>query len=473
MKQYASRIAGRAVGDQEIATVVNPFDGSGVASVGVASEADLEAAIAAAGEAFAPLRALATHERAELLGRIAAGIRERAADIAELIVAESGKPIRYARAEVARAVTTFTLAAAEVRTSTGDVMPLDQQPGYEGRLCLSGRAPRGPVAAIAPFNFPLNLVAHKLAPALAVGAPVVLKPAAQAPLTAHVLSDIVDAAGAPPGAFNVIHCSPELGEKLVRDDRLKVLSFTGSDGLGWRLKSMAGKKAVLLELGGNAPCIVDAGADLEVVLPRVGEAAWANAGQICIKAQRIVVHAELFDAFLDRFVAISLEVPVGDPRDEQTVVGPIIERRHVDRILDWVAEAKAGGARILCGARSDGQLVWPTVITQTTPGMRVRDLEVFGPVTVVERAEGFEHALDLANEGRFGLQASVFTPSLGHAMAAYERLDYGAVLINDAPTFRADNYPYGGTRDSGLGREGVRAAMHELTQAKVLVLRGG
>jgi acyl-CoA reductase-like NAD-dependent aldehyde dehydrogenase len=471
MQQYASKIAGVAVDGQATAAVVNPFDGSTVGTVGVASEADVDAAIAAACTAATPLRRASTHERAEILTRIAAGLRERGTDIAALIAAESGKPIRYARSEVARAVTTFTLAAAEVRTQTGDVLPVDQQPGYEGRLCLARRVPRGPVLAIAPFNFPLNLVAHKLAPALAVGAPVVLKPAAQAPLTAHVLSDVVDAAGAPAGTFNVVHCPPELGEKLVRDERLKVLSFTGSDSLGWRLKSMAGKKAVVLELGGNAPCVVDAGVDLEVVVPRIAEAAWANAGQICIKAQRLFVHAELWETFLDRFVAASLTVPVGDPRDEQTVVGPLIERRHVDRVLDWIAEAKAAGARVLCGARGDGQLVWPTVLTQTTPDMRVRSLEVFGPVTVVERADDFEHALSLANEGRYGLQASVFTPSLAHAMAAYDRLDYGAVLINDAPTFRADNYPYGGTRDSGIGREGVRAAMEELTENKVLVLR--
>jgi len=473
MKQYASKIAGAAVGGQAMAAVVNPFDGSTVANVGVASEADVDAAIAAACAAVTPLRRTSTHERAEILTRIAAGIRERGTEIAALITAESGKPIRYARGEVARAITTFTLAAAEVRTQTGDVMPVDQQPGYEGRLCLSRRVPRGPVAAIAPFNFPLNLVAHKLAPALAASAPVVLKPAAQAPLTAHVLSDVVDAAGAPAGAFNVVHCPPELGEKLVRDERLKVLSFTGSDSLGWRLKGMAGKKAVVLELGGNAPCIVDSGVDMEVILPRITEAAWANAGQICIKAQRIFVHADLFDPFLECFVAASRAVPVGDPRDEQTVVGPVIERRHVDRVLDWIAEAKAGGAQILCGERSEGQQLWPTVLTKTTPTMRVRSLEVFGPVTVVERADNFEHALSLANEGRYGLQASVFTPSLAHAMAAYEALDYGGVLINDAPSFRADNYPYGGTRDSGIGREGVRAAMEELTESKVLVLRAG
>ena len=471
MQHYRSKIGGTVAATQATAVVTNPYDGTPVGEVGVASERDLEAAIASAEHGFESMRLTTTHERAELLSRIAAAIGERGAELADLITHESGKPIRYARAEVARAVTTFTLAAAEARTQTGDVLPVDQQVGFEGRLCLCRRVPRGPVAAISPFNFPLNLVAHKLAPALAVGAPVVLKPAAQSPLTAHVLSDIVDAADAPAGAFNVVHCSAEVGERLVVDERMKVLSFTGSDALGWRLKSIAGKKKVVLELGGNAPCIVDAGVDLDAILPRLVDSAWANAGQVCIKAQRIFVHADLFEVFLDRFVVASQAVAVGDPCDERTVVGPLIERRHVERVLAWIGEARSAGARVLCGDRSDGPLVWPTVLTQTTADMRVRSLEVFGPVTVVERAESFAHALALANEGRFGLQASIFTPSLAHAMEAYQKLDFGAELVNDPTTFRADNYPYGGTKDSGFGREGVRSAMQELTEPKVLVLK--
>ncbi len=472
MQQYPTRIRGTAVETSAVVPVVNPYDGTTVGEVGIASEREVEAAMAAAAEAFESLRHLPTHARAELLARIAAGIREHGAALAELITLESGKPIRYARSEVARAVTTFTVAAAEARTQSGQVLPIDQQPGYEGRLCLSSRVPRGPVTAIAPFNFPLNLVAHKLAPALAVGAPVVLKPAAQSPLTAHVLSQLVDAAGAPRGAFNVVHCSPELGERLVVDERMKVLSFTGSDTLGWRLKSLAGRKQVVLELGGNAPCILDAGVDLDPILPRLVESAWANAGQVCIKCQRIFVHADLFDAFVDRFVAASQAVSVGDPREEQTVVGPLIERRHVERVLGWIGEARSAGAQVLCGERSDGSLLWPTVLTRTAPEMRVRSLEVFGPVTVVEPAESFAHALALANQGRYGLQASVFTPSLSHALEAHRTLDFGAVLVNDPTTFRADSYPYGGNKDSGIGREGVSAAMEELTQPKVLVLKG-
>jgi len=452
-------------------TVTNPYDGTAVAEVGVASASEVETAIASAANASASLRRLSTWERAGLLTRIAGAIADHCNALANLITQESGKPIRYTRGEVARAVTTFTLAAAEARTQAGQVLPVDQQPGYEGRLCLASRVPRGPVAAIAPFNFPLNLVAHKLAPALAVGAPVVLKPATQSPLTAHALSDLVDAAGAPKGAFNVVHCPAELGEKLVTDERLKVLSFTGSDVLGWRLKSIAGKKHVILELGGNAPSIIDAGADLEAIVPKLVESAWANAGQICIKCQRIFVHAELYPDFIERFVAVSQAVAVGDPRDERTMVGPLIEQRHVERVRAWIVEARAAGARVLCGDRSEGQLLWPTVLTQTTPEMRVRSLEVFGPVTIVEKADSFANALELANQGRYGLQASVFTPSLAHALAAYDQLDTGAVLINEVTTFRADNYPYGGSKDSGIGREGVRSAMEELTQPKVLVLK--
>jgi acyl-CoA reductase-like NAD-dependent aldehyde dehydrogenase len=471
MHTYWSKVGGREVRSDDIAVVTSPFDGHAVAKVGVGSDSHIEAAIESATQGFEVLRRTATHQRAGLLERIAAGVQQRAEEFSRLITEESGKPIRYARAEVQRAVTTFTLAAAEARTLLGQTWPLDQQPGQEGRLCMVRRAPRGPVAAIAPFNFPLNLVAHKLAPALAVGASVVLKPPAQSPLTAHLLSAVVDDSGAPPGAFSVVHCSPETGQKLVEDDRLRVLSFTGSDRLGWRLKQLAPKKQVVLELGGNAPCIVDDGLDVEAVLPRILESAWANGGQVCIKAQRIFVHARSYPSFLERFVSETQKLGVGDPADERTVIGPLIEARHVTRVLEWIEQARAAGARLLCGGDSVGQIVLPTVLTDTSEDSRVRALEVFGPVTVVERAESFESALELANAGRYGLQASVFTPRLDHALLAYDRLDFGAVLINDAPSFRVDNYPYGGTKDSGFGREGVRASMEELTEPKVLVLR--
>lgn len=469
---YRCRIDGRQVDSDEIATIKSPYDGHPVGRVAVGTAAHMESAIDSASRAFETLRGTAAHERAGWLGRIAEGIAAKAEDLARLMTAESGKPLRYARAEVSRAVTTFSVAAAEARGFAGSTLPLDQAPGLEGHLGIVTRVPRGPVGAISPFNFPLNLVAHKLAPALAVGAPVVLKPPAQSPLTAHELSVVVDESGVPGGAFNVVHCPPSVGQRLAEDERLRVLSFTGSEELGWRLKELAPKKQVILELGGTAPCIIDEGVSLDAVLPRIVESAWANGGQICIKTQRIFVLEAAYEDFLQRFIAATEQVVVGDPSDERTVVGPLIEPRHVTRVLDWIEEARGAGARVWCGAKCRGPLLWPTVLSGTREDQRVRALEVFGPVTVVEPAATFEAALDLANAGRFGLQASVFTPNLAHALLAYERLQFGAVIVNEPPTFRVDNYPYGGTKDSGFGREGVRAAMEELTEPKVLVLRG-
>ena len=470
---YRAKIHGQPHATRETAVIYSPYDGAAVGEVSVGSAHDIEAALRSMAQGFAAMQRLATHERVRLLEGIVAGLRQQSDALAQLITRESGKPIRHARAEVLRAITTFSLAAAEARSFGGELLPVDLQPGLEGRLCVFRRVARGPIAAISPFNFPLNLVAHKLAPALAIGSSVLLKPAQQAPLTAHLLSDIVDGAGAPPGAFNVVHCPAELGETLVRDERPKVLSFTGSDVLGWKLKQLAGKKHVLLELGGNAPCIVDEGVDLDAVMPRIVDAAWSNAGQTCIKAQRVFVHANVFDAFVESFVAQTEALVVGDPLAEATVIGPLIEQKHVQRVLEWIDEAERGGARVLIRGRIDGQLLGPTIVTGTQPGMRVRDQEVFGPVTVLEPAASFEAALELANAGRFGLQASVFTPRLDHALRAYEVLSFGAVLVNDAPNLRVDNYPYGGVKDSGVGREGVRFAMEELSEPKVLLLRGG
>jgi acyl-CoA reductase-like NAD-dependent aldehyde dehydrogenase len=470
MQRYRTKIGGRPQETRAFAQVTNPYDGTLVGEVGLGSENEIQSAILSTVDGFQATRRLASHERARILNAIAGQLEARGEELARLITLESGKPIRYARAEVSRAVTTFSLAAAEARRIGGEVHPIDQQPGFEGRLCLHRRVPRGPVAAISPFNFPLNLTAHKLAPALAVGASTVLKPPAQSPLTAHVLSDIVDQAGAPPGAFNVVHCPPEVGERIVTDERIKVLSFTGSTELGWRLKALAGKKQVVLELGGNAPCIIDAGTDLERAMPRLLEACWASAGQVCIRAQRLIVHTELYEQFRDRFVALSEQVVCGDPLDERTVVGPLIEPRHVERVLDWVREAEALGAQVLTGARAEGNVVRPTILIDTRPEMRVRGEEVFGPVVVLERAQSFAEAITRANDGRYGLQAGVFTPRLEHALLAFEQLEFGAVLVNDTPMFRSDAYPFGGTKDSGFGREGVRFAMEELTEHKVLSL---
>jgi glyceraldehyde-3-phosphate dehydrogenase (NADP+) len=453
-------------------TIRSPYDQSPVGEVAVGGASDMDAAIEAAVAAFDVTRRSPTHERVRVLEQAARLLEQRAAEIAELMAREAGKPIRYCRGEVARAVVTFSLAASECRRLGGEVLPIDLEARAEGRLCVVTRVPRGPVAAISPFNFPLNLVVHKLAPAIAVGASVVLKPPPQCPLTSYALADVLDEAGLAPGALNVVHCPPDVAQRMVEDERMKVLSFTGSDVVGWRLKALAGKKQVLLELGGNAPCVIDEGVDLDAVLEPVLVGAWAHAGQVCIKVQRVYVHDSLHDRFLEAFVRRTRALRCGDPLDPETVVGPVIEPRHVERILAWVKEAVAAGATLHAGGEARGQVVLPTVLTGVPPDAKVCSEEVFGPVTVVERFSAFDEALEACNATRFGLQAGIFTPSLDRALRAFRELDYGGVMINDVPTFRVDNFPYGGTKDSGFGREGVRYAMEEMTEPKVLVLRG-
>jgi len=464
-------IGGEAVTTDAKHEIRSPYDSSLVGEVGLAGERQLEAAISGAAAAFKAWSRSATHERALVLEKLALAIESEQRELCQLIVRESGKPIRYARGEVARAISTFRLGAAEARVAGGEVVPSDQVPGAEARLTLFRRVARGPVAGISPFNFPLNLVAHKLAPALAVGAPLVLKPPPQAPLTAHRLAELATQAGAPPHAFDVLHLQPDLAERLATDPRLPVLSFTGSDSVGWHLEAVARRKQVLLELGGSAPCLIDETVDLDVLLPRLVDASFANAGQVCIKAQRLFVVRARFQAFVERFVALSAALPVGDPLDERTVVGPMIEARHVTRVLEWVEEATRGGARLLPAGRADGNVLSPIVLTGTSPEHRVRKDEIFGPVTLIEPVDDFDAGLAACNASRFGIHAAVFTRDLGRALAAYRELDFPGVLVNDAPTFRVDNIPYGGVRDSGRGREGVRFAMEELTETKLLSMR--
>lgn len=451
--------------------VTNPFNGAVIGEVALASAGDMDAAIASAHAAFRETRALPSHARRDILQRVAAALGERREEIARLMVAESGKPIQYARGEVDRAVLTLSLGADESRRLGGEVHPTDIAPSGEGRLCLHTRVPRGPVAAISPFNFPLNLVAHKLSPAAAVGASTVLKPPAQCPMTALTLGRIFQESGMPAGGINVVHCVPEVGERMVRDDRMKVLSFTGSDGLGWRLKGLAPRKKTLLELGGNAPAILAEDADWESHMDRLIMGAWAHAGQVCIKTQRIYVHRSRLEDFVGEFVEATRSVVTGDPMDEATMVGPLIEPHHVERVLGMVQEAVDQGARLLCGGEADGSVVQPTVLTDVTEDMRVVSEEVFGPVTTIAAFDEFDAVLDTCNSGRFGLHVGVFTRDIDRALHAFDRLDYGGVIINDVPTFRIDNFPYGGVKDSGEGREGVRWAVEEMTEPKVLVIR--
>lgn len=471
MRTVCNLIAGSATEADSFDVVRAPFDGRELARVGVAGEAEVERAIQSAFAARASLRDWPRHARAAVLQRTADALRQRAEEFARNLALEAGKPLSFARAEVARAAVTFEVAAGEARSFGGDEVPLDLEPRGEGRLGFTLRVPRGVVAAISPFNFPLNLVAHKLAPAFAVGAPVILKPAPQSPLTAFALADLLLENGLPPAALSVVHCPPATAELLVRDERVAVLSFTGSDTVGWRLKSLAGRKAVILELGGNAPCVVDETVAWERALPSIVLASFAYAGQVCVKAQRLLVHRSRFDAFLAAFVSAARALPCGDPLDERTVVGPMIEEKHVERVLAWIGEARAAGATVHCGGTRAGQLVHPTVLTGVPDSAHVWCDEVFGPVAIVEPFDDFSAALERCNASRYGLQAGLFTADLSRALLAARTLEFGGVIVNDTSSFRIDSMPYGGSKHSGLGREGLRSAMEELTEPRIVVLR--
>jgi len=451
------------------ASVNSPWDGHEVARVHLGSERDLEDATQAAVRAFAVMKALSRAQRAGLLQRIAEGVARRKDAIASTMTDEMGKPIQYARAEVDRCVTTFTLAAEEAKRWGGEVIPVDIESHTAGYFALTVMVPIGPVAAISPFNFPLNLVAHKLAPCLAVGASMVLKPARQTPLEALTLAEIVHEAGAPKGAFNVVNCEPAVGERLATDDRFPVLTFTGSVGVGWRLKQQAWKKRVTLELGGNAACIVHSDADLDHAVQRCLVGGFAQAGQSCISVQRILVHESIHSAFEKKFVDGVMRLKVGDPRDPATVVGPVIDAGNADRILSWIAEAKKAGARVLAGGTREGNLIHPTVVADADQSLKVSCQEVFGPLVTVAPYKDFEQAVRIADDSTFGLQAGVFTHDIRLIRHAVENLHVGGVMVNEVPTMRVDNMPYGGTRDSGNGREGPRYAMHEMSEPRLVL----
>lgn len=455
------------------APIRNPYNGDVVGRAPQAAAAEMDRAIAAARRCFADSRRWPRHRRAALLGGIVEGLRRSRDELARLIMAEAGKPIQYAAAEVDRAIWTFTVASEETKRLAGELPPLDASPVGDGYLAMTARLPVGPIGAIAPFNFPINLVAHKVAPALAVGAPVVLKPPPQAPLTSLRLGRIIQEAGAPPGLINILPCPVDVAAQLVTDDRLALLSFTGSARVGWALKNQAGKKRVVLELGGNAAAIVQDDADLEFAAARLAVGAFAYAGQICISTQRIYIHDTVYDRFLERFLAATKQLPVGDPADPKTVVGPMIDQAAADRVEGWVKEAVSHGATTLLAGSRRGAMLSPIVLTNVDARMKVVCEEVFGPVVVVSRYRAFQEAVDQVNASPYGLQASVFTRRVDDVFRAWGGLDVGGVIVNDYPMFRVDQMPYGGAKESGLGREGVRYAMESMTEPRLMVIRVG
>jgi glyceraldehyde-3-phosphate dehydrogenase (NADP+) len=450
--------------------VVNPFTNRVVGKVCQASGHDIDAAIAAAVQAFAKTRRLSSYQRSTALLFIAREIEAEKEKLARLITAETGKPITFSRAEVDRSVFTFLTASEEAKRIEGVVLPLDLVADSGNRIGFVRRFPLGPVAAITPFNFPLNLVAHKIGPALAAGNTVVLKPSSSAPLIALALAEIISRSGLPEGAVNVVPCLAGESDQLIVDERVKLLSFTGSPSVGWTMKARAGKKRVVLELGGNAGVIVDEDADVEYALRRIAMGAYGNAGQSCIAVQRVFVHESLFAGFLERFVSLSAAQPTGDPEDNQTVVGPMITEKAAKKVEEWINEAVAGGARLLCGGRRKGAVLEPTVLADVRAEMNVCAKEVFAPVATVEPFANFKQAISMVNNSLYGLQAGVFTNSVTSMVQAFEDLEVGGVIVNDAPTYRMDHMPYEGVKDSGFGREGVRYAIEEMTELKLLGL---
>ena len=462
-------VAGEWVETGEWVEVRSPYSGEPVARVAKAGAAETTRAIDAAEQAL--LEPLPAHKRAEILVKVVAGIARRHDEIARQISDEAGKPLKAARVETSRAMSTYTFAAVEARKLAGEVVPMDAAQAGEGKLAFTLRRPIGIVGAISPFNFPLNLVAHKLAPALAAGCPVVLKPASQTPLSALMLAELEDEAGLPPGWLSVVvGPSSEIGDVLVEDERVKAITFTGSGPVGWGIKERAAKKKVNLELGNATPVIVTADADVDAAATAMAAHAFSFAGQSCISVQRIYVERDAYDRFLEGFLPRVRALKIGDPADEETDVGPVIDEGAKERILDWIAEARDGGAEILAGGQEQDGLIQPTVIGNASPELKVSCEEVFGPVVTVSAVASLDEAIQLANSTRFGLQAGIFTSRLDSAMRAAQELEFGGVIVNEAPTFRSDQMPYGGIKDSGNTREGPAYAVREFTEDRLVVI---
>ncbi|MEV4846787.1 aldehyde dehydrogenase family protein [Micromonospora matsumotoense] len=476
MEPRAFWVAGRAVhGDDEV-TVTHPYDGRAVGRTSWATPDQVETAVAAAARVAAEAAALPAHVRAAALDHVSRQLAARAAEAADLITAENGKPISWARAEVGRAVSTFRWAAEEARRFSGELQRLDTDPAATGRIALVRRVPRGPVLGIAPFNFPLNLVAHKVAPALAVGAPIIVKPAPATPLSALLLGEILAGTELPTGMFSVLPLPNDRAADLVTDPRLPVVSFTGSGPVGAQIRRRVPEKHVTLELGGNAAAVICADwasdEDLAFAARRIATFGNYQAGQSCIAVQRVLVHERHHDVFLPRLVAAVRSLRTGDPTAESTDVGPLVSVEAAQRVEAWVDEAVAAGATVETGGRRDGASYPPTVLTGVPSSAKVCAEEVFGPVLVVASVESDDAAFAAVNDSAYGLQAGVFTHRLDVAFVAARALEVGGVIVGDVPSYRADQMPYGGVKGSGVGREGVRSAMDDYTEPRVLVLTG-
>ncbi len=470
MKEYRLLIAGEWKESDQVKDIRSPFDRSLVGKVHWAERKQVEEALAAAERAFTETRKLSGYERSQALDKISQGIKSRREELARSIALQAGKPIKDARAEVDRGVSTFEIAADEAKRIGGELLPLDLSAQTKQRWGLVRRFPIGTISAITPFNFPLNLVAHKVAPALASGNTVVLRPSSQVPITSIILGEIVTESGYPAGGLNIVPSGYQAAEALLTDDRVKMVTFTGSPAIGWELKKKAFQKKVTLELGGNAAVVIEPDCDLDYALARTVVGSFSYAGQVCISIQRIFLHQKIYDRFMSAFEAKTKSLKMGDPSAEDTDVGPMIDEEAAKKTEEWVDEAKDKGARIVCGGKRQGPFYEPTILENVIPELRISWLEAFSPIVVVSKYQDFAEALESVNYSIYGLQAGVFTNDLKKAFRAYDVLDVGGVIVNDIPTFRIDHMPYGGIKQSGFGREGVKYAIEEMTELKLLAL---
>lgn len=471
IQEYLSYVGGRAVATGNVKSVTCPYDGSVVGNVHFAGPEHISGVVYHALKGFEQMKSLHTFQRARILEKIAAGLEKNHDEISRILALEAGKPVRFAKGEVTRCILTFKTAAEEAGRINGEIMNLDWAESAKGRMGFVRRFPIGPILGISPFNFPLNLAAHKIAPALAAGNSIIIKPASADPISALWLGRLAMEAGAPDGAVQVIPCSPDVLQPVIDDPRIKMISFTGSAEVGWGLKERSGKKRVALELGGNAGVIVDEDADLEYALRRILTGGFAYAGQVCISVQRVFIHEKIYDAFEKMLTdGVKNDVKLSEPLDPDAMLSAMIDEKEAVRVENWIKEAVDSGARLLIGGKRSGGRVEPTVLTDVARDMKVYKDEIFGPVIVLQKFSDFYDAIDMVNDSRYGLQAGVFTKGLEKAMKAFEEIEAGGVMINDVPTFRIDPMPYGGSKDSGFGREGLKYSIEEMTEMRLMVM---
>ena len=470
-QNYPYYLANRPVHANTELAVEDKHTGQTAYRVAMADAETVDQAIAAAVKASRPMAELPAHARRDVLRHCVKRFRERHDELVEVLIVEGGKVITDARGEVARLIETFEIAAEEATRIGGEVLPMDITPRAEAFRGMYKRVPIGPVSLITPFNFPYNLVAHKVAPAIAAGCPFVLKPAGKTPVGALLIGEILAECDLPEGAFSILPATREAAAAFTEDERLKLLSFTGSDEVGWQLKAKAGKKPVVMELGGNAACLVDADADIDHAVDRLAFGAFYQSGQSCISVQRVQVHEAIYEPMREKLVAKIGSLTGGDPRGDGTFVGRLISEEDAERVVEWMQEAVDKGARCLVGGERDGRIVTPAILEGVDRDCRVYDNEVFGPVLVLEKFSDFDQALEVINASRYGLQAGLFIRDIDKMHRAWDRLDVGGVIINDVPAFRVDHMPYGGVKDSGLGREGIRYAIEDMTEIRMLAIR--